>query len=276
MSEETTALIPVEERQVDFYGDDITAALVGSEGQEQIYVPIRPICEYLGLSWAGQRERIMRDDVLAGNFKGVRVTRTPSGKTRSGGAQETLCLPLEYLPGWLFGIDVSRVRPELKEKITRYRRDCFKVLWQAFQTDAFSIVEQPAPAPNTALVQIREMGLAIAQMAEEQMAMEQRLNSRLDNAVIAFKNLDARVTGLEKRLSPRSHITEGQAAEVGQAVKALAEYLTTQDKSKNHYQGVYQELYRRFGVSSYKNIRADQFTAVMKFLEDWKLKGTGK
>lgn len=81
------------------------------------------------------------------------------------------------------------------------------------------------------------------------------------------------VTGLEKRLLPGCHITEAQAVEEGQAVKALAEFLTNQDKSKNHYQGVYQELYRRFGVSSYKNIRADQFTAVVKFLEDLREKG---
>lgn len=109
------------------------------------------------------------------------------------------------------------------------------------------------------------------------MAIEQRwLNSRLGNAVIAFKNLDVWVTDLEKRLSPGSHITEAQVAEVGQAVKALAEYLTTQDKSKNHYQSVYQELYWRFGVSSYKNIGADQFTAVRKFLEDWRQNGTAR
>ncbi|HEX6121789.1 MAG TPA: hypothetical protein VFY89_01450, partial [Ktedonobacterales bacterium] len=43
-------------------------------------------------------------------------------------------------------------------------------------------------------------------------------------------------------------------------VKALAELLTTRDASKNHYQGIFSELYRRFGVSSYKTIhRSDYF-----------------
>ncbi|OJV99135.1 MAG: hypothetical protein BGO39_16910 [Chloroflexi bacterium 54-19] len=58
-------------------------------------------------------------------------------------------------------------------------------------------------------------------MSEELMVQERRLYSRLDNVVIAFKNLDARVTCLEKGLSPGSNITEVQTAEVGQAVKGM-------------------------------------------------------
>ncbi|MDB5081102.1 MAG: hypothetical protein JWP00_3026, partial [Chloroflexi bacterium] len=56
-------------------------------------------------------------------------------------------------------------------------------------------------------------------------------------------------------------------------VKALADYLKSKDSSKNHYQAVFSEMYRRFGVSSYKNIKADQFAAVLKFLEDWRATG---
>lgn len=272
MSEETTALVPIEERQVDFYGDDITAALVETtgEGQPLVYVPIRPICEYLGLSWTGQLQRLKRDPVLSKEQGGC-VIHTPKG-----GSQEMICLPLEMLPGWLFGVSSARVKPELQDKIIRYQRECFRVLWQAFQVEA--LADQSGPAPSAGLLQIREMGLAIVKMAEEQIELERNVNrahSRLDQAALAFKALDQRVTGIEKKLTPASRISDEQAAEVSQAVKALAEYLTTQDKSKNHYQSVFQELYRRFGVSSYKNLRADQFSTVLKFLEDWR-KGSKK
>jgi hypothetical protein len=37
---------------------------------------------------------------------------------------------------------VARVRPALQEKITRYRRECFRVLWRAFQADALSALGQ--------------------------------------------------------------------------------------------------------------------------------------
>jgi len=65
------ALVPVREQTVDFYGDSLVAA----EGPDAtIYVPLRTICNYLGLSWAGQRERALRHPVLGPALKGVRVT----------------------------------------------------------------------------------------------------------------------------------------------------------------------------------------------------------
>ncbi len=60
---------------------------------------------------------------------------------------------------------------------------------------------------------------------------------------------------LEARLRPAATIDEEQAAELSSRVKALAQALTAQDSSKNHYQGIFAELYRRFGVSSYTLIR---------------------
>ncbi|MBK9052258.1 MAG: hypothetical protein IPL78_15520 [Chloroflexi bacterium] len=64
MNNETT-LIPVAQKQVVFYGDEITAVLVKEEGQTQVYVPLRPLCDYLGLNWSGQHQRLQRDLVLS-------------------------------------------------------------------------------------------------------------------------------------------------------------------------------------------------------------------
>jgi hypothetical protein len=267
MADESTALVPVQERTVEFYGDEVLAALVEEQGERQVYVPVRPLCEYLGLAWGSQRNRLRRDDVLSQVVKGVFITNTP------GGRQEMLCLPLEFLPGWLFGLDASRVRPELRDKIRRYRLECFRVLWRAFQAEALT----GRSAPSSTLAQVRSMGLAIAELAEQQMALEGRVNqvearvdARLDRAAEAFRALDRRMGAVEAKVTPGAVIGDEQAAEISARVKALAEMLTAQDASKNHYQSVFAELYRRFGVSSYKLIRRDQFEAVVGFLEEWR------
>jgi hypothetical protein len=116
------------------------------------------------------------------------------------------------------------------------------------------------------------MGLAIAQMAEQQLALEQRVTThaeRLDKAAQVIRAFDRRLVALEDQLHPAAYLTDAQAAEVAAAVKALAELLTSRDTSKNHYQGVFAELYRRFRVSSYKQLPQEQFTAVLAFLADW-------
>lgn len=254
------AIIPVEEQTVNFYGDEITIAIVDVDGRSRLYIPIKAISDYLGLAWSGQFERIQRDLILSEVALLIRITRI----TATGGSPSSLCLPIEYLNGWLFGVNVKRVKPELQKKVLQYQRDYYRVLWEAFNTQA------PVTVQNTsALEQIRATALAIAQLAEQQMEMEGRLTKRLDKAAEVFIGFDRRLGALEKKLSPATLITDEQAEEISSTVKALAELMNSKDVNKNHYQGIFSELYRRFRVSSYKNIRIEQYEKVRQFLDDW-------
>ncbi|MDG6894518.1 phage antirepressor N-terminal domain-containing protein [Volucribacter amazonae] len=85
------------------------------------YVAMRPICENIGLDWAAQYSRIKRDEVLS---QGVVIITTPS----NGGEQQTLCLPIQYLNGWLFGIDTKRVKLEIRETLIKYKKECYQAL----------------------------------------------------------------------------------------------------------------------------------------------------
>jgi len=121
-------LLPIDEQSVDFYGDEIIAALVTVENNTQMYIPLRPICDYLGLSWSGQYERINRDPILSQKVKLIRLNFV-----RRRGNPISLCLPLELLYGWLFGITASRVKPQIIPKLICYQQECFSVLWRTFQ-----------------------------------------------------------------------------------------------------------------------------------------------
>lgn len=86
------------------------------------YVAMKPICENIGLDWKSQFARIKRDEVLA---QGMVIITTPT----KGGLQEMLCLPINYLNGWLFGVDVSRVKAEIKETLITYKKECYQALF---------------------------------------------------------------------------------------------------------------------------------------------------
>ncbi|QIR10919.1 phage antirepressor N-terminal domain-containing protein [Avibacterium paragallinarum] len=86
------------------------------------YVAMKPICENIGLDWHAQRQRIHRDEVLS---QGAVMITLPS----VSGEQQTLCLPIQYLNGWLFGIDVKRVKPEIRETLITYKRECYQALF---------------------------------------------------------------------------------------------------------------------------------------------------
>jgi hypothetical protein len=221
--QQESALVPIAQRIVEWQGDELVAVLVDNgEGNLEVYVPLRPLCDYLGLAWVAQFERLKRDPVLAEVIRGIRITRTPG---RGGGSQEMICLPLKFLNGWLFGVQVSRVKEEFREKVLQYQRECYDILAQAFQTRSMTQAE-------SSLAQIREMGLAIARMAEQQMLFEQGLaaaHSRLDQAALVVGGLQKRVSTLEKRLSP-----DEQAAEISNRMRDLVLLLTEDTTRKTN------------------------------------------
>jgi P22_AR N-terminal domain len=260
------AIVPVRERYVDFYGDQIVAA---QTADEEIYVPVRPICTYLGLSWPGQRERINRDPVLAEAIRSVRVTRTEAGE------REVLCLPLEFLPGWLFGISAARVKPELQEKITRYRRECFRVLWNAFKGDVLAAGPALPAADISGAALALEIATAVQHMAQQQLDMEARLGQVAGRQEVMaeymrgfIQKTEGRLTNLELQLSGGSTISEAQAAEIALAVKNVGQRLVSQG-DKNGYAKVYSEMYRRYRISSYKNLPAARYQEVLDWLHAW-------
>jgi hypothetical protein len=267
------ALTPVEERIVDFYGDRVAAALVPAG---EIYVPARPIAEALGLAWASQNNRIQRDEVLARRVRKV-LMHGADGKAR-----EMVCLPLELLAGWIFGVTTSKVRPELREKLTRYREECYRVLWEAFR-DRVVAVPGAVLAESDAIAELQriaEMGRAIARLADQQIELQrqqQHLGQRVDRAGQIVRVIQSDVAAIQVRLEmledtvrPGAPIAKAQAAEISQWVKGLAEQLTGMEKNRNFYQGIFGELYRRFHVTSYTEIPQEQYAAVLAFLDDWR------
>ena len=111
-------------KKVPFNGDKI---LVVEKGDKK-YVAMKPIVEALGLDWSGQLKIIKNDPVLN---EGMDVTSIPS----RGGNQETVCLPLDYLNGWLFKIPALRYTGCRQEAIIKYQRECYQALYQYFHKE---------------------------------------------------------------------------------------------------------------------------------------------
>lgn len=116
---------------IPFNGYEIMAI---TKDNKKFVVP-KQICQNLGLSWSGQFEKIKRDSVLK---DAIRVIRIPQKNPSGSGfiEQETLALPLEYLNGWLFGIDDTRVKEEIRQKVIDYKKQCYIVLYEYFNKGA--------------------------------------------------------------------------------------------------------------------------------------------
>lgn len=96
-------------------------SLITVEQNGNHYVAMKPICENIGLTWEPQVLRIKRDEVLS---QGMIVMIIPT----NGGNQNMICLPIEYLNGWLFGIDINRCKPEIRDTLIKYKKECYQAL----------------------------------------------------------------------------------------------------------------------------------------------------
>lgn len=252
------ALKPIEERIVEFYGDEIKGVRVTRtpSGRSEFFVPLRPLCDYLGISYSAQRERIERDAVLSTKLQTVLIET-------AGGPQEMQCLSLDYLNGWLFGINANRLKKrEIRERVIRYQEECYVVLRDAFQGGRSA----------DPLAQVEQLGQALITLAREQ----REFNSRLDDTEERVQEMDRRLIAVESRVAPGEPVTEDQAQQISQAVKAIA-YKLSDRSGRNEYGGVYSQLYSKFGITSYKLLPAARYEEAMRFLSEWwqQVAGTG-
>lgn len=122
MIENTTAVA----RVIPFRNAELL--LVEKEGQP--FVPMKPVVEGMGLSWASQTVKLNSNRARWG----VSMIEIPS----SSGLQVFLCLPLKKLFGWMMTLPPSKVKAEIAGEILAYQNECDDALW-AYWNDGIAL-----------------------------------------------------------------------------------------------------------------------------------------
>lgn len=127
-------------------------------------VPIRPICEALGIDVENQRKKIQDDEDLSS----VAVLSTATGA--DGKQYEMLCLPIRYVFGWLFTINPKNVKTEAQEAVRAYRRRCYDALYSHFFGSQKRQLEQ-----NQIEISLLE---ELADLNQQQQQLKQTINEK--------------------------------------------------------------------------------------------------
>jgi hypothetical protein len=105
-----------------FHGDQLDV-IPPHDDVREVHVGIPALCAVFGVDFSTQLRKLRSDPAV-----GVVMMSTPS----AGGIEETACIPLRALPLWLAAIHPSKIRPELREKLIRYRREATDILADHF------------------------------------------------------------------------------------------------------------------------------------------------
>jgi flagellar motility protein MotE (MotC chaperone) len=89
-------------------------------------VPIKPICEALGIDYSSQLKKLKSDDFLSS----VVVLNTTTASDNKN--YEMVSIELEFVFGWLFTINPKNVKEESQVEVAKFRIECYKALFSNF------------------------------------------------------------------------------------------------------------------------------------------------
>lgn len=166
----------------------INGVNIFAESTEQgIFIPIKPICEALGIDDSAQKQRIHRHYILSS----TEVTLT--SVAADGKAREMTCLPLEYVYGWLFTIDANLVSEAVRERVADYQRECYDALYGHFAGRARRAEQH-------------------ARLEAEMLRRKAALNENIKEQKAEIKEIDARLDLLAReRTDGRANLFEAQS-----------------------------------------------------------------
>jgi hypothetical protein len=269
-------MVPIEQDTIAFYGHELVAVRL-ADGR--IAAVLNWLFESLDLNRAGQMQRIERKTALHEQLVPVRVQT-------EGGPQTMLALTLKGLPGWLFSMEEHRVRPEARDDLVIFQRECVDVLAEHFARKHAAALPAPAAGGAVALSdprvaqlveQIDTLTGAVGLMREHLAALlplpgqVQGLSDKVDGAVAMLEALADRQGNTEAQVARIDERTQRLTPAHAQAVRELVDHLVSETARLPvplTYPTVYGRLKRRFRASSYREIADELFAEVMAYLRD--------
>lgn len=127
-------------------------------------IPVKPICEALGIDYSRQLKRLKDDEDLS-SVMGLKPTTGADGKT-----YEMQCIPLEFIFGWLFTINPQNLAPEAQQAVRQYRMQCYRALFEYYTE------------PQTFLAQKQEQMELFVETYQEKQANFRNAKKEMDEA----------------------------------------------------------------------------------------------
>jgi len=234
-----------EEEAVSFYSDDILTMLELDANERS--VPLSRLCDTLGLDLLAEIERVEDHPLLRAGLSSVAVDT-------ARGVQRQPSLRADLVPLWLTTVRLDEVDPAVQPKLALHQRECASLLWQAFKPQGFSPEDTLVPPVHemAAAEQAYQSQMGMAMLSRQQMLIERQINA--------------------ERADPWSQgqtVVDPQTRQMAQAVRVVANNLSMRTR-RNEYGGVYQGLYRQFGITSYRDMPRGRWVEAMEWLDRWR------
>jgi hypothetical protein len=210
---------------IRFDGDNLQTVHEG----ERVWVVVKRVCEALGVDYGAQHKRL--SDAVSSPWATVSLTETVAedGKTR-----ELFCVDLDTLPMWLATIAIKRVakdKPEAREKLIAYQKECARVLRDHFFGRA------PAQADLAAIAAV------VSQVVSAQLAP---VVAALTALAETLAHANRQLAWLVTNTGPGGAISDAQRRQLQAEVRSIGALEVASGRHKNT-RAASADIYREMG-----------------------------
>ena len=237
-------------------GEELVAAILEGEG---VAVPIRLVCQALGVSPQKQSEMLREHDALA---PGLRIIRVPIG----GRIQSVLAILHTHIAYWLGTILPKEVHEDARPKLVRYQTELIAVLNALYgpQVDP-SLAPGPLatdlhPQYGEVVRQLRALQETLLSLTSGQRAIQGKVDS-----------IDTRLTKIEdvvEDLQQIQKISAAQAEYLQRAIKRIATRYQQRTKTEtNMYERLFAQFKIDMGIPRYDELPAKAYAKALAWLQ---------
>jgi hypothetical protein len=253
--------------EVVFEGDHLVVVHLEGEG---LAVPVREICQALGLDVDTQAAQIRDHEVLSRGLRMVRV--------RYGDRMRSLTAILhKYIPFWMATISPGLVGEAVRPKLIRYQLELVEVLAALYGGNLAPVTPTDPDSPTaalqqqflTALQEVRLAREALVAAQERFLTDVQRQETRLTSVEqivdSQLTTLGGQIARLESQIAGHTTITGPQQETLKRAIQRIAARYQQKTGQK-----IYDRLFSQFcmdlGTPRYDGLPAGRYPDALDWL----------
>jgi P22_AR N-terminal domain/ORF6C domain len=247
----------VKVENIQVAGEELVAAILEGEG---VAVPIRLVCQALGISPQKQSEILREHDALA---PGLRIIRVPI----SGRVQSVLAILHTHIAYWLGTILPKEVHEDARPKLVRYQTELIAVLNALYgpQVDTSLL---PGPLSTDLHAQYGEVVRQLRALQETLLSLtsgQRAIQDKVDS-------IDTRLTTVEdvvEDLRQIQKISPAQAEYLQRAIKRIATRYQQRTKTEaNMYERLFAQFKIDMGIPRYDALPAKNYEKALAWLRE--------
>ena len=244
--------------EVRFDNDQLLAVILEGDG---VAVPVRTICQALGLDIDSQSAKLREHEVLS---HGLRVVRVPRGRQLTS----VVAILHKYIPFWLATIVPGQVKAAARPKLIRYQIELVDILAALYGGELRMALPVTADATLAALQQrVADALLEVRLAREALLASQQRTEEQLESHEVRIGAVEGLMDELQQQLASHTTITGPQQEVIKRAIQRIA----TRYKRRTG-QEIYGKLFAQFcidmGTPKYALLPAGKYDAALTWLRE--------